>query len=290
MFTKMLVATDLSQASDQVVCALAGLKALKTRQALLVHCLNIRDVGTLANQLTALAQPTLDRQKRLLEELGFETEARIVLGLPHVEINRIAEEAGASMIVVGSHGQTMASEILLGGVASAVINSASKPVLLLRLRLRREEDGRAVCEPADCDPLRHVLFPTDFSDNAEHAFAFVRQIAEVGARRITLLHVQDEAKLSPHLSDRLEEFKRIDTDRLTRLKHELEGLGVADVQIEIPYGSPKKEIVERTRGDVSLVIMGSQGRGFLAELFLGSVSLAVARRSEAPVLLVPQIR
>jgi nucleotide-binding universal stress UspA family protein len=63
------------------------------------------------------------------------------------------------------------------------------------------------------------------------------------------------------------------------------------VRIELPYGSPKKEIVARTkRDDVSLVVMGSQGRGYLAELFLGSVSHAVARHSEVPVLLIPAIR
>jgi nucleotide-binding universal stress UspA family protein len=35
------------------------------------------------------------------------------------------------------------------------------------------------------------------------------------------------------------------------------------------------------------VVMGSQGRGFLAEVFLGSVSHQVVRRSPVPVLLVP---
>ncbi|MCA1785684.1 MAG: universal stress protein [Desulfobacteraceae bacterium] len=36
--------------------------------------------------------------------------------------------------------------------------------------------------------------------------------------------------------------------------------------------------------------MGTQGRGFLGEFFLGSVSHNVARHSVAPVLLVPGLR
>lgn len=290
MFSKMLVATDLSEASNKVVCALGGLKPLGTREALLIDCFNIRDVGTLADHLMELARPSFEWQKKVLGELGFETSGRMVLGLPHIEINRIAEEEKCSLIVIGSHGRTMAGEIALGGVASAIIHSATRPVLIVRLRLTHEHD-QTVCHEPSCNPLEHVLFPTDFSDNAENAFSYVEKIAECRARRVTLLHVQDQSKIDPHLKDRLKEFNRIDTQRLNRFKEQLEAKGVEDIRIEMPYGSPKKEIIERTRqGDVSWVVMGSQGRGFLAELFLGSVSHAVARHSEVPVLLIPAIR
>jgi nucleotide-binding universal stress UspA family protein len=290
MFSKILVATDLSEASDRAICSLGGLKALGAREALLIHCFNIRDVGTLADGLMELAKPSFEKQKKVLEDQGFQTKGRMVLGLPHIEINRQADEHDCSLIVVGSHGQTMAGEIMLGGVASAVIHSAAKPVLIVRLRLK-DKNGKAVCDEAACNPLAHVLFPTDFSHNAEHAFSYVEKIAECGAKRVTLLHVQDSVQIGRHLRERLEEFNRIDTERLERLKAELAKRGVKNVRIEIPYGSPKKEIIDRTRqDDVSLVVMGSQGRGYIGELFLGSVSHAVARHSEVPVLLVPAIR
>ncbi len=290
MFRKMLVATDLSEASERVVCTLGGLKALGTREALLIHCFNIRDVGALAPRLMELAKPSFDRQAKLLRDQGFEVTAKMVLGLPHISIAREADEHDCSLVVVGSHGQTMAGEIMLGGVASAIIHNATRPTLILRLRLK-DESGRTVCADAACNPLEHVLFPTDFSDNAEHAFKYVREIAAHGAKRITLLHVQDKGRIDPHLKDRLEEFNRIDAERLKRLKAELVKAGAKAVDVEIPYGSPKQEIIARTReGGASLVVMGSQGRGFLGEVFLGSVSHAVARRSEAPVLLVPAIQ
>lgn len=61
MFSKMLVATDLTEAFDRVICTLGGLQAIGTREALLVHCFNVRDVGTLAESLMDLAAPILDR-------------------------------------------------------------------------------------------------------------------------------------------------------------------------------------------------------------------------------------
>jgi len=49
MFEKILLATDLSEASERVVCAIGKLRALGASEVLFLHCLNIRDVGTLAS-------------------------------------------------------------------------------------------------------------------------------------------------------------------------------------------------------------------------------------------------
>lgn len=286
MFSKMLVATDLSEASARAICALGNLKHLGTQEAVLVHVFNIRDVGSLADRLMELAKPSFEQQKKTLEDLGYKVTAKMALGLPQIEINRQADEHDCSLVVVGSTGGTMAGEILLGGTASAIIHSATRPVLLLRLRLM-DEKGQP-CKSYSWDPLEHVLFPTDFSDNAEHAFAYLDKIAESGARRITLLHVQDQGRIEKYLKHKLDEFNEIDNARLNRLKEDLAKHGVKDVRIEIPYGLPKKEILERiVKGDISLVVMGSQGRGFFGEVLLGSVSHAVARHATVPVLLVP---
>lgn len=264
-----------------------GLKVLGTREIVLIHVFNIRDVGTLVHTLMELARPVFEKQKKALEDAGFRVEADMVLGLPHIEITRLAEERDCSLIVVGCRNPALADELVLGSVACAVVHRSTCPVLLPCPGTMPEKGGAVPGEGA-WDPLRHVLYPTDFSDNAERAFAYVRETAECGAKRITLLHVQDKGRIDPHLKERLEEFNRIDTERLQRLKAELEKHGAPEVRIELPYGSPKKEIIDRTRrGEVSLVVLGRHGRGHLAELFLGSVSHAVIRHSGAPVLLVP---
>ena len=153
------------------------------------------------------------------------------------------------------------------------------------------DDREACVQPAGCDLREHVLFPTDFSENADHAFTYVEKLATDGARRITLLHVQDKTSIDPHLAHRLEEFNEIDRERLERMKARLRKCGSADIDIEVCYGSPFEEIrrLVRTR-NVHPVVMGSQGRGFLKEVFLGSVSHNVARHAAAPMLLIPAKR
>lgn len=289
MFEKALLATDLSDSSDCVIGAIGGLHKLGTQEILLVHCLNIRDVGPLANSLIQLAKPILERQKTILEMDGFVVQAKVVLGLPQIELERQAEEHGCSFMVVGSHGESVATEVLLGSVASAVVHHARRPILVMRIPVRGRE-GAEKCGEWKCDCLKHILFPTDFSDNAEHAFEYVRYAARRGTKEATLLHVQDRSRIDRHLKEKLEEFNRIDTERLQRLKSELEKDGVSRVNIELPYGLPKQEILSRiNRGDISLVILGSQGRGYVRELLLGSVSHAVLRGARVPILLIPAL-
>jgi len=88
MFSRILVATDLSRASDEVICTLASLKALGTREALLLECLNVRDVGGLAGSLAEQMKPKLEQQRERVARQGLHAEAKVVAGLPHIEINR----------------------------------------------------------------------------------------------------------------------------------------------------------------------------------------------------------
>lgn len=291
MFKRFILATDLSAASFALSECLGGLRAFGAEQCLLLQCLNLQEASAMAFSYSTAAEETVLRtQQAALERQGFQVETRIVPGFAKTEVNRIAAEEGYDLIVVGAHGQSMLQETLLGGVASAVIHGARRPVLVMRVERDAETQSVRVC-PVDCDLAEHILFPTDFSENADHAFAALRTLVASGARRITLLHVQDRTRLDPHLSDRLEEFNAIDQARLERLCELLAQDGQASVTSELRHGNPAEEILAmiRERG-AHMVVMGSQGRGFVAEALLGSVSHQIARRAKAAVLLIPALR
>lgn len=291
MFNRIIVATDLSPASFAIAGCLGGLKALGTTHCLLLQCLDFQEAtSTALSYSTAGLDESLERQRAILESQGFEVETRNVPGFAKSEINRVAAKEDYSLVVVGAHGRSMVGEALMGGVAYAVIHSARKPVLLLPLELKGAD--REVCvQPAGCDLRQHLLFPTDFSETADRAFTYVEGFASSGTRRITLLHVQDKVRIDPHLSHRLDEFNEIDRGRLEGLAARLRKAGTPDVDIELRYGSPFEEIRQVVQErNVHLVAMGSQGRGYMKELFLGSVSHNVARHAEVPLLLIPASR
>lgn len=291
MLSKFIIATDLSPASYAVVNCIGGLRAYGAKKCLLVQCLSLQEVSSIAaSYSTAKIDNMLEEQKQILEKQGFSVETRVVPGFANREVNRIANEENYSLIVVGSHGHSMVSDVLLGGVVYDIINSARKPVLVVRLE--KKQEGAKVCVQATrCDLSEHILFPTDFSENADHAFTFLEKLVADGAKHVTLLHVQDRTKIDPHLKHMLEEFNKIDQARLEKMKTALKKKGDARVDIELVYGSPFTEIIKIiNERKVNLVVMGSQGRGFIKELFLGSVSHNVARHSEATVLLIPAKR
>jgi len=91
------------------------------------------------------------------------------------------------------------------------------------------------------------------------------------------------------LKAKLEEFNKIDQGRLDRLRKSFENAHPeTKVDTKIVYGKPKREILDFIdKNDVTLTAIGSQGRGFFADIFLGSVSSHVARKSTSNVLLVP---
>jgi nucleotide-binding universal stress UspA family protein len=235
-------------------------------------------------------RPKLERQARILREAGYDVDVQTPLGIPFFEINKLALQRSASAIVVGSLGGSLVWERLLGSNAHAILEHAVVPILLVRVQLTEENGGkrcRAICE----DMFRHILFPTDFSDNAEHALLYLEHIVRETQSHVTLLHVQDKTKIEKHLKHRLEEFNQIDRERLEGMKLRLEQCGASSVKMEIPYGPPTRIILERARSNsFSLILMGSQGKGFIQEVFLGSVANNVARLAPLPVLFVPARR
>jgi len=287
MFRKVLIATDSSPSSLAVVGCGEGLHRLGARECILAQCFVIRERVAFPEQIKGHLESSLNQQKEMLEKQGLRTTIVVEPGLAGTEIPRIAAERNCSLIVVGSHGQNLTSEIVLGGTATDILHKATKPILLIRLRVD-EDTGQAVCVRKERNFMRHVLYATDFSDHSERAFDYVSQFVECGALRVMLLHVQDKARLGTHLRDRLGEFNEIDRERLEMLRDRLKDMSGAQIDMAIPYGSPIDEILKRTeKGGASVVVMASHGRGFINELFLGSVSHNVARHSEAPVLLIP---
>jgi len=290
MLNRLIVATDLSPASFAVVRCLEKWTAFGAKECLLLQCLTYQEATSTAfSYNTDKLDKDLVAQREILEDQGFAVEVRVVPGFAKQEINHIAQKEDYDLIVVGAQGQSLVQDKVLGGVATGVLHSARKPVLVVPVR-KKDEDG--TCEAAGlCHFSEHVLFPTDFSENADRAFLYLKHLVANGVQRVTLLHVQDRSHIEPHLTDRIAEFDRIDTERLERLKTALEDVGNAEIAIELCLGAPFEEIMRVAREqEAHLIVMGSQGRGFLQELFLGSVSHNVARRSEAPVLLVPRER
>ncbi|MCX5846923.1 MAG: universal stress protein [Deltaproteobacteria bacterium] len=290
MYEKVVIASDLSDATTHVINCVQDLKKMGTKEVILFHALGIKHLDALQYDLVRYAEPILFGQQELLKRLGF--SVKLAIGKDGIvwELVKVVEKENASLVVIGTHGRGMAFDTLLGGEAHKIMHNSRFPLLVIRLQLVKGE-GEEKCA-ADCLSFsRKILYVTDFSDTAQRAFTHLVKMVEIGAQRISLLHVQDQTRIEKHLRDRLEEFNAIDTERLEMLKSTLISKGAREVDILLKYGMPVNQILKLSKeDDYSFILMGSQGRGYVKESFLGSVSNNVVRRATLPVLLIPALR
>jgi nucleotide-binding universal stress UspA family protein len=73
------------------------------------------------------------RAEETLRVPGIATEARVVTGDPREVLIAEARSSGADLIVVGSHGRTGLTKMLLGSVASHVVTHAPCSVMVVKL-------------------------------------------------------------------------------------------------------------------------------------------------------------
>jgi len=281
LWEKALIATDLSEASNEVVECVAKEGRDFTKTAKLVHIISVETAGGIDEALEKADKPAMEKQVEMLKNAEIDASYAFAYGLPSAEINRLINEENYQFLVLGSHSKSIVKEMFLGSVADSIISNLALPALLIKCK-----GGK----PAVC-PLvfsGKILFPTDFSDNAKAAFVTLTNLVSHYHPAVTLYHVQNKDIISPHLDYKIEEFNRIDAERLNKLKETLLKAGARGVKVKIETGHAKQAIIDEINGgNYNLVVMGTQGRGWIEEVFIGDVAHAVIRKSNTSILLVP---
>ena len=155
--------------------------------------------------------------------------------------------------------------------------------------------------------IKKILYATDLSKNSAYAYQYAMNIAEKYDAEIVILHViepippaarhymkiyVDEAKWDEkikyeqdvaieQIKKRLEEFCRRETQDAPQC--------VALVStILVRPGYPVEEILKAADEEqCSMIILGTHGKGFLKQTFLGSVTRSVLDRAKKPVFIIP---
>jgi len=287
VFKTIVLATDLSPAWDEVIACAGEFKALGVSDIILTHVITVLFLGGLEGSIKAQARPKLEAQKASLEAQGFTVGIEMPTGLPAQSLNEVARCCGADLIVLGSHGKSVWREKVLGCVTCAVVHHAQYPTLLLNVALKKGMDA-GTCRLQATQLLRHVLFPTDFSGIADRAADYLERLAPRGVSQATVLSALDVPGgevYPPGFQEMAEANARAS---LQAAAERLRQAGVPLVHSHFDPGHPLPAILRVLASqDISLIVMGTQGKGFIKELFLGSVAHNVSRLAPCPVLLIP---
>ncbi|MGQ9661785.1 MAG: universal stress protein [Kiritimatiellia bacterium] len=142
---------------------------------------------------------------------------------------------------------------------------------------------------------RRILFCTDFSENARHAFA---NALDAAVRRpgcvLYLLHVLPEPeaqfwKTYIYEVEGVDEKAKRDIDQKLAADYLRRVPPGVELRIEFRVGKPDQKILEFARENgVDLIVMGREGHGrTLGRILLGRVVEKVVRKADCPVLVVP---
>ncbi len=138
---KILCPIDHSDCSKEALKYAVSLAMKDEAKLLLLHVIDIR---SFSEGLDAMSKPlpdevTLEQLRvKLLdcipEEIrdDMDIEAIVTQGIPFAEIISVAKEKEIDMIVIGSHGRTGLSHMMLGSVSEKVVRKAPCPVLTVR--------------------------------------------------------------------------------------------------------------------------------------------------------------
>ena len=139
MFNTVLVALDGSEYSERSLAIASELAKLAKSHLFFITVVtaykdaHLPDVPKLEEQIQRRAEAYLAPFLKAARAGGLETDGHIGYGEPAQQIVERAEETGAELIVMSTHGIGAAGFHALGSVAMKVLETAPCPVLMVRI-------------------------------------------------------------------------------------------------------------------------------------------------------------
>lgn len=271
---KIIVPIDFSEYSEFALEVAAMLAKKNKAEILALHMLEMSDtlLTNSDNEQHAKAVFFLKLAEQKFAEFLDKPYLESVAVTPIVkhfkvfsEVNDIAKEHQADLIVMGSQGVSGMKEIFIGSNTEKVVRHSEIPVLIIKHN------------PVLMD-FETVVFASDFEEHSIKAYVNASRMFDLMNIKMHLLHVNlpnESFKSSSEIEKKVTQFiKKADgnIDKLKTVKY------VSDYSIE-------KGILNfsNTIG-ADLIALATHGRKGIAHFFEGSISEDVANHSTLPVM------
>jgi len=203
-------------------------------------------------------------------------------GQPAEEIIALAEALEVDLVVVGSRRMGRVKRLIAGSVSEGVVHQASCPVLVL-------------CGGEGAWPVGRVVVADDGSEPARRAGDLAAEIASLSGSEVVVVRAYEHPP-EPVGGWSAQDRRELD-EVLWRNRRDLKKR--AEQLEEIAPCRPKTKLIkskavsainlvaEESEGKHTLFAVGSRGLSAPKRAMLGSVSTAVMRAADGPVLVVP---
>lgn len=271
---KIIVPIDFSEYSEFALEAAASIAKKHNSELIILHMLELSNaiISTDSNSLNEEAVFYLKLAEKKFETFlnkpyleGLEITPIVKHFKVWSEINEVAIEHQANLIVMGSHGVSGIKEAIVGSNTEKVVRHSDIPVLVIKHNpiLLEFENG---------------VFASDFSDEAITPYINARATFKKLGVKMHLVYVN-----SPDGSFRssLEIDKRV-SDFLKKADGDLDNL--SEVNVVSDYSIEKGILNFANVKGADLIAVATHGRKGLAHFFEGSISEDIANHSTLPVM------
>ena len=206
-----------------------------------------------------------------LTEFQLNIDSRVVFGRLIDGIREVIDEE-RSFAVIG-----FKTHITRPSTSERILKGIKVPILIVKGESFQEINPEWI-------KIKNILCPVDFSENSLRALDLAKEISEKCDSNLTILYVVPEQKIRNIIQDAEVIDKYIDY-----LKEEaVEKFQKIDKKMhyQVLSGIPSDEILKKAE-DMDLIIIGSQGRTYTEALIIGSVSEAIIKNSNKPILFFP---
>jgi nucleotide-binding universal stress UspA family protein len=294
MYKKILYPIKFEEFSLDILSCILNFKKAGTEEIILLHVIDVEKLPMDKYQgyypddvkrLTGLAQLKMEEAVGMIKDAGLIAKKLINVGIPYREILRTARDENVSLIVSGRQKKGVLGEIFIGSNTDKVIRYGEFPVYIPKYPASFGWSQEA-CVQWCTSPFSRVLYPTDWSDCAQKALRYLKGLKDAGVKEVIVAHVMDEKAMKLQSSEKFKEFEKIDKEKLETVSQELAKEGF-NVKTHLHVGKAGLDLIQIAREEnVSLIVMGSHGKGYVKEILWGSVSRNVVEYSDRPVLLV----
>jgi nucleotide-binding universal stress UspA family protein len=292
MFKHILVPLDGSHLAEAAIPAAVSLSKTLGAPVTLLHVIEQDAPGEVHRDrhLTDAAEA-----EAYLKDVAHRFEVRVethvhtaaVADVARSIIDHASDEFQPDLVILTSHGNSGARDLFFGNIAQQVAAAGGTPVLLLKPLAASSFNLRRILVPLDNESIHDTVLPlaeelakafgaqldllcvipTRGTDSGEHAAAGTMLPMTAAA----YLDIAEDIALE-HFQAHLDEFGK---------------MGI-EATAEIARGDPAPVIAKTAeRLSADLILFGTHGRAGLDAFWNRSVTAAVARGTNIPLLLVP---
>lgn len=131
MFDTIMVPTDGSKCSLKAEDVAISIAKNFNAKLVVLHVIDeklIYPFDVLEEEGTKI----LDEATRKGKEEGLDVEQVLIVGSPTHDMEKIVEKTGTDLVVIGTHGKTGLTKIIMGSVAESTLKTVKVPVLLVK--------------------------------------------------------------------------------------------------------------------------------------------------------------